>query len=92
MQTHTDSLSRLPDYALLALASSEQDINVVRQIVQELYLRLELRAYTDEEPPADENIDLPADGGIDLPADDRWTPRDQYDASLLRLFKENARK
>lgn len=91
MQTHTDSLSRLPDYALLALASSEQDINVVRQIVQELYLRLELRAYVDPSHDEDGDIEEPAPED-DLPADDRWTPRDQYDASLLRLFKENARK
>lgn len=75
----TENLAGLPDFALLALANGTSDLNVARMVVQELYLRLELRAWTDQEPtPEDEELPAPLN-------------REDYETSLLRARRDSAR-
>lgn len=87
----TENLASLPDFALLALANGTTDINVARMVVQELYLRLELRAWTDIPPgEEDDTVELPA------PLDQEDSPvrreREEYETSLLRAYRDSARK
>ena len=79
----TENLASLPDFALLSLANGSTDLNLVRMVVQELYLRLELRAWTDPLPPTDEDM-----GEEELPAP---LDRESYETSLLRARRESAR-
>jgi len=90
--SHTDSvtenLASLPDFALLSLANGTQDINVARMVVQELYLRLELRAWTDIEPTPE---DLEEET-VELPSPFQQDERSEYETSLLRAYRESARR
>lgn len=81
----TENLAGLPDFALLALANGTSDINVARMVVQELYLRLELRAWTDI--PPGEGIDVEEET-VELPAP---LAREEYETSLLRARRDSAR-
>lgn len=94
----TENLASLPDFALLSLANGTQDLNVARMVVQELYLRLELRAWTDIPPP--EDLEEPERWGhgtpcrgeeetVELPSPFQ---RDDYETTLLRAYRESARK
>lgn len=83
----TETLASLPDYALRSLAETATDINVVRMVAQELYLRLELRAYTDLEPTEDETNSEFTDED-DYPASLSYH---DYETSLVRARKESAR-
>lgn len=87
----TENLASLPDFALLALANGTQDLNVARMVVQELYLRLELRAWTDI--PPEEDLDETALVGeeetVELPSPFQ---RDEYETTLLRAYRESARR
>lgn len=92
----TENLASLPDFALLALANSTQDLNVARMVVQELYLRLELRAWTDilpEEESMPEDLDEAALVGeeetVELPSPFQ---RSDYETTLLRAYRESARR
>ena len=102
----TENLASLPDFALLSLANGTQDINVARMVVQELYLRLELRAWTDIPPDAD--LEEPERWGhgtpcrgeeetVELPASyEEESPvrreRSDYETTLLRAYRESARR
>jgi hypothetical protein len=88
----TETLASLPDFALRSLAETTPDINVVRMVVQELYLRLELRAWTDLE--ADEaNADASDEANAEFRDEDEYPAslqREEYETSLLRARRESA--
>lgn len=83
----TENLAGLPDFALLALANGTSDINVARMVVQELYLRLELRAWTDLPPP--EGMD--EEETSDREESPVRRERSDYETSLLRARRDSAR-
>lgn len=80
----TETLAVLPDFALIALANGTSDINVARMVVQELYLRLELRAWTDIPPPDDEETSDREESPV-------RRERSDYETSLLRARRDSAR-
>lgn len=92
----TETLAHLPDYALRSLAETTPDINIVRMVVQELYLRLELRAYTDLEPTDEDEATSEFQDADDYPAslqrEESGEPRErsEYETSLLRSRRESA--